>query len=83
MASQQFTYDDLKNILVNRVGLRESDIPADRSTRFEDMGLDSLAFIEIQLAVQQQYGFAIPDEDAHHIETIQEAIDYTNRRLQE
>jgi acyl carrier protein len=83
MASQQFTYDDLKSILVNRVGLRESDIPTDTSTRFEDMGLDSLAFIEIQLAVQQQYGFAIPDEDAHHISSIQEAIDYTNRRLQE
>jgi acyl carrier protein len=83
MASQQFTYDDLKNILVNRVGLRERDIPTDTSTAFEDMGLDSLAFIEIQLAVQQQYGFAIPDEDAHQISSIQEAIDYTNRRLQE
>jgi acyl carrier protein len=83
MASQQFTYDDLKNILVNRVGLRERDIPTDTSTQFEDMGLDSLAFIEIQLAVQQQYGFAIPDEDAHQISSIQEAIDYTNRRLQE
>ena len=47
------------------------------------MGLDSLAFIEIQLAVQQQYGFSIPDEDAHEIGTLQEAIDYTNRRLQE
>jgi acyl carrier protein len=83
MPSQQFTQNDLKSILVNRVGLRESDIPADPNTRFEDMGLDSLAFIEIQLAVQQQYGFSIPDEDAHHIGTIQEAIDYTNRRLQE
>ncbi len=83
MASKQFTYDDLKNILVNRVGLRESDIPTDPSTRFEDMGLDSLAFIEIQLAVQQQYGFSIPDEDAHEINSIQEAIDYTNRRIQE
>jgi acyl carrier protein len=47
------------------------------------MGLDSLAFVEIQLAMQQQYGFSIPDEDAHHINTVGQAIDYVNRRLEE
>ena len=44
------------------------------------MGLDSLAFVEIQLAMQQEYGFTIPDEDAEQIATIGEAIEYTNRR---
>ena len=83
MAQQQFTFNDLKDILINRVGLRASDVPDDLDTAFEDMGLDSLAFIEIQLAVQQQYGFSIPDEDAHDISTLREAIDYTNRRLSE
>jgi acyl carrier protein len=81
--AQQFTFDDLKNILVTRVGLPEESVVEDRSVRFEDMGLDSLAFVEIQLAVQQQYGFTIPDEDAHDITTVGQAIDYTNRRLQE
>ncbi len=80
---QQFTFDDLKEILVNRVGLPESDVVNDPSRTFDAMGLDSLAFVEIQLAMQQQYGFAIPDEDADMITTIGEAIDYTNRRLQE
>jgi acyl carrier protein len=47
------------------------------------MGLDSLAFVEIQLAMQQEYGFTIPDEDAESITTLGEAIDYVNRRLEE
>jgi acyl carrier protein len=81
--AQQFTFEDLKSILVNRVGLPEASVVMDRNARFEDMGLDSLAFVEIQLAVQQQYGFTIPDEDAHGITTVGQAIDYTNRRLQE
>ncbi len=79
----QFTFDDLKEILVNRIGVAESAVVDDPSLAFEDIGLDSLAFVEIQLALQQQYGFTIPDEDAHQITTIGEAIDYTNRRLQE
>jgi acyl carrier protein len=80
---QQFTFADLKRILVDRVGLAEEDVSDDPGARFEDMGLDSLAFVEIQLAMQQEYGFEIPDEDAQEIETVAEAIDYTNRRLAE
>jgi acyl carrier protein len=83
MAVQEFTFEDLKNILVNRVGLPEEQVVDDPSARFEDMGLDSLAFVEIQLAMQQDYGFTIPDEDAEQITTVGEAIDYTNRRMGE
>ena len=81
--AEQFTFNDLKDILVNRVGIAEDEVVDDPSTTFEELGLDSLAFVEIQLAVQQQYGFTISDEEAQGITTFQEAIDYTNRRLQE
>jgi acyl carrier protein len=80
---QEFTFEDLKDILVNRIGLSEDMVRDDPSMSFEEMGLDSLAFVEIQLAVQQQYGFTIPDEDAQEITTVGDAIAYTNRRLQE
>jgi acyl carrier protein len=80
---QQFSMEDMKDILVNRVGLPGEAVGDDPSKSFEDLGLDSLAFVEIQLAVQQQFGFTIADEDAQNIQTMQDAIDYTNRRLQE
>ena len=80
---QQFSMADMKDILVNRVGLPEQDVGDDPSKSFDELGLDSLAFVEIQLAVQQQYGFTISDEDAQQIHTMQDAIDYTNRRLEE
>ena len=83
MATREFTFDDAKNILVNRIGVEEDQISGDPNQSFEDLGLDSLAFVEIQLAMQQEYGFQIPDEDAEHITTIGEAIDYTNKRLNE
>jgi acyl carrier protein len=79
----EFTFADVKNILVNRIGLPEDDVKDDPNLSFEDLGLDSLAFVEIQLAIQQDYGFTIPDEDAEKITTIGEAIEYSNRRLQE
>jgi minimal PKS acyl carrier protein len=83
MSVQEFTFEDLRNILVNRVGLPEDAVVDDPEASFEDMGLDSLAFVEIQLAIQQDYGFTIPDEDAQEITTVGQAIEYSNRRLQE
>ena len=78
-----FTFEDLKRILVDRVGLNEADVVDDPDASFEDMGLDSLAFVEVQLAMQQEYGFTIPDEDAEKITRVGEAIEYVNQKMQE
>jgi acyl carrier protein len=83
MAIREFTFADAKDILVNRIGVPEDSIRDDPHQSFDELGLDSLAFVEIQLAMQQEYGFTIPDEDAEHITTIGEAVEYTNRRLSE
>jgi acyl carrier protein len=81
--TQTFTFADLKEILVTRVGLPADQIVEDSSASFEDMGLDSLAIVEMQLTIQQQYGFVIPDEDALTITTQGQAVEYVNRRLHE
>jgi acyl carrier protein len=83
MAEQAFTFEDLKDILIKRLRMPEAQIKNDRTLSFDALGLDSLALVELQLEVQQRYGFTIPDEDVHHILTIGQAIDYTNGRLQQ
>jgi acyl carrier protein len=83
MATDTFTFADIKRILVDRVGLNEDDVVDDPNATFESMGLDSLAFVEIQLAMQQEYGFTIADEDAERITTVGEAIEYVNQRIAE
>ena len=81
--AREFTFDDLKQILIHRVGIPEEDIGNDMDAEFSSIGLDSLALVEIQAAVQQEYGFEISDDDAQRIITIGNAIDYTNQRLRE
>jgi acyl carrier protein len=81
--SRKVGLDDLKRILVDRVGLPAEDIPDDLSTTFDELGLDSLAFMEIALAVEQEYGLQVDEEDAESIQTLGEALDYVNTRLAE
>ena len=81
MPDATFTFQDLKDILVNRVGMSESEVGEDTTATFEGLGLDSLAFLEIQLEVDQRYGIQVSDEDAERIKTLQDAIDYMNSHL--
>jgi acyl carrier protein len=83
MEAKTFTIDDARRILVERVGMNENDVPNDPDATFESMDLDSLAFVEIQLAMQQEYGITIADEDADRITTMGQAVDYVNSRLRE
>jgi acyl carrier protein len=81
MSFPQFTLADLKQILVDRVGLAETDVPDARDTAFVEVGMDSLAVVEVQAAIQQIYGFTIPDDHAGAMATFGETIDYVNERL--
>jgi acyl carrier protein len=81
MSTAPFTVADIRAILIDRIGLLDADIPDDRETAFTDLDLDSLAIVEVQLAVQQQYGFAISDADAGSLQTFAGLIDFVNERL--
>jgi acyl carrier protein len=79
----RFGFDDLKQILVDRLGVAEDEITNDPSATFEDIGLDSLAFVQLQLAFEEDWGFQVSSEDAERIYTVGDAIDYVNERLAE
>jgi len=77
----QFGFDDLRRILVERVGIADDHIGNDPSQAFDDIGLDSLAFIELRTVLEEDYGIKVRDEDVEHMYTLGDAIDYVNERL--
>lgn len=64
MATQQFTIDDLMDLLVQKVGLPLSERRDDPAATFADLGLDSLAFMELQAQLDSRYGVELPDDRA-------------------
>ena len=42
----------------------------------EDLKADSLAVVELVLALEEEFGIEIPDEDTEQIKTVQDAINY-------
>ena len=42
----------------------------------DDLKADSLAVVELVLALEEEFGIEIPDEDTEQIKTVQDAINY-------
>lgn len=59
--------------------LPESQITNDASFT-DDLGADSLDLVELMMGFEAAFGCDIPDDDASKISTIQDAIDYINKR---
>lgn len=43
-----------------------------------ELGADSLAIVELIMAMEEEFGFEIPDDEAEKIQTVGEVIDYIN-----
>jgi acyl carrier protein len=52
------------------------------STRFRDAGADSLDFYNLIVAVEEEFGIAIPDSDLGEVNTLEKLAQYLNERVQ-
>ena len=68
------TESKLKTLLVNELGLEEDKITPD-ATFEEDLEVDSLGVVELLMALEDEFGVTIPDEEAEDITTVSEAVD--------
>jgi len=65
----------VKKIISEQLGVPESDVKLE-SSFVNDLGADSLDTVELVMALEEEFGVEIPDEDAEKIATVQNAIDY-------
>ena len=65
----------VKEIVSDKLDVEGADIQEEQDF-IEDLKADSLAVVEVVLALEEQFEIEIPDEDTEKIKTVRDAIDY-------
>jgi acyl carrier protein len=71
--------EKVKQIISEQLGVDEGEVTPSASF-VDDLGADSLDQVELVMALEEAFDVEIPDEDAEKIRTVQDAIDYIDKK---
>ena len=67
--------DRLKKIIAKELSVSEEEVTPDASF-IDDLNADSLDLVELIMALEEEFGVKITDEEADKIKTVRDAMDY-------
>jgi acyl carrier protein len=73
MSPATATFDKVKKIIVEQLGVEESEVTPEASIT-DDLGADSLDQVELVMAFETEFNIDIPDEEAEKIKTVGDAV---------
>ena len=71
--------DKITEIIVEQLGVKPEEVIPEASF-VDDLGADSLDTVELVMALEEEFGIEIPDEDAEKIQTVGDAIKYIEEK---
>ncbi len=67
--------DRVRAIIAEQLGVKLEEV-SDSASVVEDLGADSLDTVELVMALEEEFGIEIPDEDAEKMVKVGDAIKY-------
>ena len=71
--------DRVRAIIAEQLGVKLEEV-TDAASFIEDLGADSLDTVELVMALEEEFGIEIPDEDAEKMVTVGDAIKYIEQK---
>ncbi len=67
--------EKVKQIIVEQLGVDEAEVTPTASF-VDDLGADSLDTVELVMALEEEFGQEIPDEEAEKLQSVGDVIKY-------
>lgn len=71
-------FKKLRTILVEQLGIAPENVTEDAKL-VEDLGADSLDVVEIVMALEEEWGIDIPDEESEKLSTVGDVVRYLDQ----
>jgi len=72
--------EKIKSIIAEQLGVKPEEVTPQASF-IEDLGADSLDTVELVMALEEEFGVEIPDEDAEKMATVGDAAKYIEEKV--
>jgi acyl carrier protein len=70
--------EKVRLLIAEKLGVDESEVTLNASF-VDDLGADSLDQVELVMALEEEYGFQVSDEDTEGMQTVKFAIEYVQK----
>jgi len=71
--------EKVREIIAEQLGVKKDEVTEDAKF-IDDLGADSLDTVELVMALEEEFGIEIPDEEAEKMVTVGEAIKYIEQK---
>ena len=71
--------DKVRSIIAEQLGVKPEEVTPTASF-IDDLGADSLDTVELVMALEEEFGIEIPDEDAEKMTTVGDAVKYIEEK---
>lgn len=71
--------EKVKKIIADQLGVKPEEV-TDDAKFIDDLGADSLDTVELVMALEEEFGIEMPDEDAEKMTTVGDAIRYIEEK---
>ena len=75
------TFEKVQKILAEQLELDADEITMD-SSLVEDLGIDSLDFVDIVMSLEDEFDTEVPEEDMAGIKTVGDIVKYIEDKIQ-
>ena len=75
----EVSQDKIKQIIADQLGVKKEEV-TDGAKFVDDLGADSLDTVELVMALEEEFGVEIPDEEAEKLMTVGDALRYIEEK---
>ena len=73
-------FERVQDIVVQQLGVDKKQV-TQQANFANDLGADSLDTVELVMAIEEEFSIEIPDEDAEKIATLDEAVQFIEKAV--
>lgn len=75
----EVSQDKIRQIIADQLGVKKEEV-IDNAKFVDDLGADSLDTVELVMALEEEFGVEIPDEEAEKLLTVGDALRYIEEK---